>query len=458
VSTEPSEQPAGLAVRATDVLRVRQLWIPTLVLAAVLAAAISAMYLGSIVNPAGHLHGLPVAVVDQDHGVDLDGHRLDVGLDVTAALREAAPITSRLKLSFETLGQARAQMDRAGPYATLVIPSTLTRSVLLAAGVRTSGTTPPANATVTLEENVRLGSLGVSLASAVLTPTIARISKVIGQHLAPESSPAARRNPVLAARIADPVGLSAATYRPLPDHTGLGLSDFYIALLALVGGFVLGTLTNQSVDAGLGYAATQIGPRYRHRRPVAIGHRQTFLAKWVIATVASPVLTGVIMLVSVVGLGMQAPDWLLLWAVLTLASVMVATGTLALLAIFGQIGQLLAMILLVYLSLASSGGTVPRQALPGIFRVIGYVEPLRNTLAGTRSILYFNARGDAGLTHSFIVLACELVFWVLLGIGASSNYDRRQLNRLSPELITAINRHADEVDAARGQAPAAGEA
>jgi hypothetical protein len=72
---------------------------------------------------------------------------------------------------------------------------------------------------------------------------------------------------------------------------------------------------------------------------------------------------------------------------------MIATGTLTLLAIFGSIGQLLAMILLVYLSLASSGGTVPIQALPGFFQIVGHVEPLRNTLLGTRAILYFGARG-----------------------------------------------------------------
>ena len=104
---------------------------------------------------------------------------------------------------------------------------------------------------------------------------------------------------------------------------------------------------------------------------------------------------------------MYAPNVLLLWALLTLAALMIATGTLALLAIFGSIGQLLAMILLIYLSIASAGGTVPIQALPGILQTIGHVEPLRNTLLGTRAILYFGARGDAGLTTSIIVLACR---------------------------------------------------
>ena len=75
---------------------------------------------------------------------------------------------------------------------------------------------------------------------------------------------------------------------------------------------------------------------------------------------------------------------------------MIATGTLALLATFGTIGQLLAMILLVYLSLASSGGTVPIQALPGFFNVVGHVEPLRQVLTGTRAIMYFGPAATPG--------------------------------------------------------------
>jgi YhgE/Pip-like protein len=455
-NVDPPPELGGLVVRAATVLRIRQVWIVPLVMAILLAAAMSALYVGSVVNPAGHLHGLPVLVVNEDTGVAVHAQPVDIGGDITTALRGAAPINSRLKLTYVSLAQARAEMDRAGAFAALVIPSALTRSVLQAAGVSTPGKAPPANADVTLEENLRLGSLGVSLASAVLTPALAKISATIGAHLTSASTPAARRNPVLAARIADPVTLTTAQYRPLPDHTALGLSAFYIALLALIGGFVLGTLSNQSADAALGYAATQLGPRYAQRRPVAINHRQSFLVKWAVGSVAAPLLSGMILLVSAVGLGMRAPDWLLLWTVLALACLMVMTGTLALLATFGQIGQLLAMILLVYLSLASSGGTVPIQALPGIFQTIGHLEPLRNTLAGTRAILYFDARGDAGLTHSFVVLALEFVFWAIFGLGFTSWYDHRKLDRLSPDLILAINRRTDQIVAERSEASSDG--
>src|SRR5262249_33195931 len=176
------------------------------------------------------------------------------------------------------------------------------------------------------------------------------------------------------------------------------------------------------------------------RRPVPINRLQAFLVKSAAVAVTAPVLTGVLLLVAVAGLGMYAPHVMLLWALLTLSTLMTGIGTLTLIAIFGSIGQLLAMFLLVYLSLASSGGTTPNEALPGLFRTIGHVEPLRNTLLGTRAILYFGARGDAGLTTSLIVLAGELVFWAAVGVAATFWYAHRRPNRIAPDPTDPLHR------------------
>jgi len=439
----------SLHVRAVQVLQSRKIWIAPILLAAVFTALMATVYFGSVVNPTGHLHGLPVMIVDQDTGAVVNGHAENVGTSLASALEHTSGVTSRLQLTSGTLQQAQAEMNKGGAYATLVIPATLTRSVLLAAGVSTPGATPPATAAVQLEENSRLGTLGVNLANGVISPAIAQISPQIGSHLAALATPAAKDNPILAERLANPIALTTTTYRPLPDYSALGLSAFYIALLGLIAGFVGATLINASVDSALGYASSQLGPRFTQRRPVAIDRRQTFLVKWAIAAVAAPLLTSIVLLVTVGILGMYAPHVLLLWALLTLAALMIATGTLALLAIFGSIGQLLAMILLIYLSIASAGGTVPIQALPGILQTIGHVEPLRNTLTGTRAILYFGARGDAGLTTSLIILATEIIFWAALALAAALWYDHRRLDRISPDLIEYIDHTVDHAVAER---------
>jgi YhgE/Pip-like protein len=447
-----SPPPAGISVRASQILRDRKVWLLPVVIAAVFVALMSIIYFGSVVNPTGHLHGLRVIVVDEDTGASAHGQRVEIGSGVVRALEGSSGVTTRLKLTNATIGQADAAMDRGAAYAALVIPATFSRSVLVAAGAGGAGAGVPPKATVDLLENPRLGSLAVNLVSAVLTPAIDRISPQIGTTIKALATSSAAANPVAAAQLADPVGLVTSSYRPLPDHSALGLSAFYVALLAIMSGFVAATLINSSIDAALGYGATDIGPRWRHRRPVAINRRQTLLVKWVAAAVAAPVLTGILLVVSAGLLKMYAPHVLLLWLLMAFASLMIAIGTLTLLATFGAIGQLLAMVFLVYLSLASSGGTVPTQALPGFFNVVGHVEPLRQVLGGTRAILYFGARGDAGLTHSLILIACELVFWALVGLAVTGWYDRKGLYRMSPDLFARVSRAIDR--AVQEEAPA----
>ncbi len=438
---------------ALEVVIGRHAWRAPLLIGSLFVALVVTIYLGSVVNPTGHLHGLPVLLVDQDTGANAGGRHLDVGTEVTAALQRTPSVSGRLALRRADLAEAHRLMDEGKAYATVVLPATLSRSVLLATGAK-GDSSAPAQATIAVEENQRLGSLGVNLAAGVLTPAFTKISEQLGSEIAPRASASTRANPVLAANLADPIVLHTVTYRPLPDHSAVGLSAFYIALLSILAGFIAGTLINNSIDSVLGYASTEMGPRWTHQRPVAISRRQTFLAKWITALLIVPILTAIVMAIAVRALGMYAPHAVLLWVLGTLAALMIATGTVALLAVFGSIGQLLAMLLLIYLSLASSGGTVPPQALPGVFNLVGKVEPLRQVLGGTRAILYFEARGSAGLTHALIVIACELLFWLLLGLLVTGFYDRRKLDRISPSALAAVDRSIDRGANERARADA----
>ena len=162
------------------------------------------------------------------------------------------------------------------------------------------------------------------------------------------------------------------------------------------------------------------------------------------ALVAAPILDAAIVGVAAGIMRMDAPHTFLLWCVLSLASLMVASVTLTLFAAFGSIGQLLAMLGLVYLSLASSGGTIPTQALPGFYNFVGHIEPLRQVLTAARAVLYFGAQGDAGLTHALVVLGLEVVAAVVIGLLVTGWYDRKRMYRLSPELVAYVSRVTDE--------------
>ncbi|BBC38647.1 hypothetical protein SGFS_099410 [Streptomyces graminofaciens] len=80
------------------------------------------------------------------------------------------------------------------------------------------------------------------------------------------------------------------------------------------------------------------------------------------------------------------------------------------------------------------GGTdvrrqVPLQALPGFHRTPGEFQPLRQITGVARSILYYDAQGDAGLPRGWVILGLGLAVACLFGFGVTRFYDRKGLHR-----------------------------
>jgi ABC-type multidrug transport system permease subunit len=144
-------------------------------------------------------------------------------------------------------------------------------------------------------------------------------------------------------------------------------------------------------------------------------------------------------------LRMDAPHLGLLWLLAWLCAASVAAGTIVLCAVLGaSLGQLLALLLFVYAGLAAAGGTVPLQALPGVLRWLAGIEPLRQILAGTQAILYFDAQADAGLARAVTAATLGLVFWLILGAVVVRWYDRKGLDRMDPELLGYVGRSVQQ--------------
>src|SRR5580698_2001230 len=125
MTTPVDTNPGAERVRARQILRARKIWLVPLVLAALLISIVGVIYIGSVINPTGHLHGLPVMVVNEDTGASVQGKPINVGTDLVNALEQSPQVTSRLKLIPATLKQAQAEMGRGAAYGALVIPAEL---------------------------------------------------------------------------------------------------------------------------------------------------------------------------------------------------------------------------------------------------------------------------------------------------------------------------------------------
>jgi hypothetical protein len=436
-------------VRAKGLLKMRALWAIPVIVSSILMVLVTVVYIGSVVNPVGHLRGLPVSIANEDAGAMIGARHVDFGAQLQSGLTSSPAISTLLSLTPERLQAAKVRMNHNGAYATVVIPPHFTASLLSVTGLRLPAGMSAGKPIVQLLANQRAGTVGVELASGVLAPAIAAASHRIGQQLLAATRPAPRPGSAAAAVLADPITFTSVDYRPLPSHSALGLSAFYVALLALIFGFLAATVINVTVDAATGYATSEIGPRWRQLAPLPINRWQTLLTKWAMVAPITGLLMGLMLIVAIGLLGMDAPNAGYLWLFTWLCAASVAVGTLVLFAILGTQGQLLALLLFVYLGLASAGGTVPLQALPGALKLASQIEPLRQILSGTRSILYFNSAGNAGLTRGIITATAGLIFWLALGAIVVRWYDRKGLQRLSPDLIDYVQR---SITAYRAQA------
>ncbi|MFF4852521.1 YhgE/Pip domain-containing protein [Streptomyces sp. NPDC001194] len=411
--------PAAPEATAATLLRRPQIWVVPTVLTGLLALLLSLLYMGGIVNPNGHLRDLPIALVDDDTG------KQDLGGQITAAI---ASDTAGGKADWRvmTRAQAQDQLDSGKVYGALVVPAGFSEAV---AALTTSGATH--RPTMIVLTNPGKGSLGSSLASQISTKAAHSASQSVGRRLTQAAG--AQASPTTKVLLADPVDVVTQVGHPVGTNSGLGLSAFYYTLLLVLAGFMGGNVISNGVDTALGYADNEIGPWHTRRPTVPINRTQTLLLKMVMTAGITLVSSALVMLACITILGMDASHLPLLWIYSYCAALAVGLGVQAINAAFGGIGQLVSMFVFIVLGLPSSGATVPLNAVPAFYRFLSYFEPMRQLSDGVRAILYFDARGDAGLSRSWLMIAIGVVLALLFGFAMTRYYDRKGLKRLTPQ-------------------------
>ncbi|MFE6839661.1 YhgE/Pip domain-containing protein [Streptomyces sp. NPDC057705] len=410
---------------AAALLRRPQLWLVPTILTGLLALLLSLLYMGGIVNPNAELRDLPIALVNEDTGKPPPGQQQNLGAQITASIA-ADPAGGKAAWRELSLAQARDQLDSGKVYGALVIPAGFTDAVT--ALPTAAATRLP---TLTVLTNPGKGSLGSSLAGQIATQAAHRASRTVGEQLS--AAAGASATPTSKLLLADPVDVVTQVGHPIGTYSGLGLTAFYYTLLLVLAGFMGGNVISNGVDTALGYADNEIGPWHTRRPTVPIDRTQTLLLKMLMTAGITLVSTTLVMVACVGILGMDASHLPLLWVYSYCAALAVGLGVQAINAAFGGIGQLVSMFVFIVLGLPSSGATVPLQAVPAFYRFLSHFEPMRQLSDGVRAILYFDARGDAGLTRSWIMIALGTVLALLFGFAMTAYYDRKGLKRLTPQ-------------------------
>ncbi|UUU31141.1 SNG1 family protein [Streptomyces sp. CA-210063] len=414
------------------VLRAKPLWIANGVITGVLALLFTVFYVGANVDPVDHMKNLPVGLVNADKGADVGGKQVNLGAQISESIKKSA--VSGDKIGWKVMGEKemKEELGKGKLYGALFVPADFTSSATALTGTTTAET--PARPTLTVLTNQSAGSVGSSLARATTTQAAESASLQVGKELTSQGGTGRAKLPA-AARVllADPVAVTVEDGHPLDSHSGLGMTAFYYALVLVVVGMLSANVISGQVDHALGYTHNDMGPIRLHRPLIRATRVQTLAISSTLMAGLS-LLMGSLVMVGAVGImGMHAAHLPLLWLYSVCAIAVSGIGALALLAVFGTPGMLVVTLVFIGMAVPTANATTPLQALPGFYRFLAEFEPLRQITGGIRSILYYDAQADAGLTRGWVMMAVGLAAAALFGLGVLGWYDRKGLHRIPAE-------------------------
>ena len=372
---------------------------------------------GAARSPVENTRDLPVAIVNEDVGAESGGEHVELGEEVLKGATASEEIGDKVEWTQLSSRQGALYGIAEGRYyGALVIPRDYSRSVaeLLA---DPTGREP---ARIEILANPSAGPFASRAVEEILTGIVRSTSRTTSERITGVlEARGVRISPQRAAVLGEPVVAKLTNAQPTGENSGRGLMPFYLVFTALILGFI-------GANAIYGGLAAMVEAVSAGR--VAYRVRLIFAAT-VLGLVLALLLGAVEVLVAFGFYGVHheaGAFYTFLFLALTAAvSLFLA---LVLLAALGPRGGILTgSLLIISVGLATSGGTTPVQNLPAFFRALAGVLPFEYMTEGTRALLFYGGRLDAGLGDALRVLLAYLVGAVLLGGSISLVRDRLAL-------------------------------
>jgi YhgE/Pip-like protein len=412
----------------SPVLRSVSLWLVPVMTATFVLTSLAALYLSGSINSKDNVSDFPIAIVNEDRGVDLPtGNRLQVGDQIARSLEQNID-PQQFDVRSLSLSAAEDEMRDGKLYGALVLPSSLSADVASLSATATEAGDAATPKLIVLT-NPRAGALTVQIVDQLGQRAAGEVNGALGKQLLAQASEGEQQlSGAAESRLALPLAVELEAFMPLPDGTGGGLSAFYYALILVLAGFTGSMIANAFVDYRLGFLPTEVGPFYRMAGPAGLTRTQTHAFKLALmGVIAAAVATTYLGVSAVFGMPVDNPVPLWLFSFLSIFAVAVVVQ--AINALLGSAGMLVNLFIFVILSMPSAGGTIPLEATPPFFRWLGTFEPMHQVYLGTRSILYYDATWSSGLTRAVIAAGLSIVLGVLVGFASAVLYDRRGLPR-----------------------------
>ncbi|MCU1452672.1 MAG: hypothetical protein JWN46_818 [Acidimicrobiales bacterium] len=402
------------------VLRKPLAW-SAVVLCGLLGMVMTLSYLGGFLDPVGHLKGVRIGVIDEDHPVDVAGQHIDAGRQITRQLlgsvhREVTWVV------YQSRAAALRDLRDDHLIGAIAVPAGMSRAIGRLG--TTGGTAPPA--ALDLLANDGAGLFQTQLFATVTEQVVREVATTVNRELVGVlESFHLKISPPGAAAIGNPVVAHRVAVVAITGKTGRGLAPFYTAVMATLTGFLSASLASIAVDLLRGTEHLELLGQDIHLESGIERPLVTWAAKAVIA-VSGASLGGVAIAITAVGiLGMRSSGGWKVGLLAALGASTIALVTLVFLTLFGIGGELLGVMFTTIFGVPSSLGVYPVEALPGFFRFVSSWHPMHYLTDGMRAIAFYDGRSAAGLGRAVAVLVAWFVGALVVGAASAWAIGRR---------------------------------
>ena len=373
---------------------------------------------GAARSPVENTRDLPVAIVNEDVGAESSDEHIELGDEVSKGATTSEEIGDKVEWTRLSSRQGALRGIAEGRYyGALVIPEDYSTSVVELLDDPTRWDGEPAR--IEILANPSAGPFASSTVEEILSGIVRGASRRTSERIT--SALAARGvqvTPQLAALLGEPVVAKRTDAQPTGENSGRGLMPFYLVFTALILGFIganaiFGGLTArvEALSAHTGYVPSRVGLIFA---AAVLGLALALLLGAVEALVAF----------GFYGVHHEAGALYILLFLALVAAVSLFLALVLLAALGPRGGILTGSLLIISVGLATSGATTPVENLPPFFRTLSSVLPFEYMTEGTRALLFYGGRSDAGLGDALLVLLAYLVGAVVLGGLISQMHDR----------------------------------
>ncbi|HWV24696.1 MAG TPA: ABC transporter permease, partial [Thermomicrobiales bacterium] len=319
-------------------------------------------------------------------------------------------------ITYDSRDDLVAAMEKNELYGGLVIPEDFTRNLVSIAEPQVTGGTSQA-ATIEVLYNNGAGSLpsaqGKEIVNAAAQAVDARANGELLRRLQGQGTDV---KPTMIPLVANPVHIVETDLIPAGENTGHGMGAFYIAVVTTVGAFLAADIVSVGVDFVAGH--TSMG-RFMSRlrgETVPATPLQMFIAKFSLFTLAAIISSGLLTWFVVSIMGTPVAGSLQFFGVILLGMMAIGMLTLFLITLLSLPGILIGLLFTTILGVPSAFGIFPKEMLPTVYQWLGEILPVRYLSDATRSLVFFDGRGGAGLTTGVQVLGAYAAISAVLAV------------------------------------------